>query len=498
MNCVETNRENIRLQERTRAFRESPLYQPQITPESNFPRIKKHTLYSDAWKPIIVERQINGRTLVQIPKSYGDKPKSRQDSFVDGQVIYVDPTYLRQNLQLATGTQQQDTPESYNSFKDNQIESLKALIGKNRDVQIQGLKSFLENAPQNFQTSTTALKNPQGFKLQKTDNIHTQLPSVVNTDAPVNISALANSPAAVSQKTLHNLQQKLDEASQRQASEALEKAQEQALAHVEAQHKAIAEAQKAIFEKFQNSVYHNPQALPLIQQSYPTQVIPTEQNYISLPQNEPHNSVQNNNRVLQFPTITNYANIGVKEKNNYVPKENLIPQAEKLQWNRSEIYTAPVIQAPYKQFNSKEANGVPVESFKSKINPLKTAIKLENTIFYAPNHIHESAAQHQAKITLMNQVKSINKEILKSQKISTTNYEHESTKFSKNYEHEKSKHISKKEKSSDKREQAEATTYQEILLRPNENQNSLENEKQNSLENDYEDENVSRTGYVFL
>lgn len=407
-------------------------------------------------KPASANRQTDGKTN-------DDVVNRRQDMFADGQVLYQ-PSLLK---------------EPYINLKnvDKQINTLKDLIGKNPNIQLEGLQNFLQSNPQGL---TSALSNPQPFQAQKANN---EIPTEYSSKLQVNIEELTNTSAPVSQKKLLSLQQQLDEAAKKQAEEALERAQQQAQAHVEAQHKAIAEAQRAIFEKFQNSIYQIPQSLPLVQEQVTTntlsnpspQPIPRPDNPIPAPQHNHHIITQNvhplrhneiprqhsNHQIIPQKLPGLYNPVSVTTPASLIVTQTVIPQfdqnvqAEKLQWQTIEIPAAPSTLAPPIQL--KQSNIVTIEPPKAaRQNPLKAALSAQNSIIYAPNHIHESVAQQQAKKAIINQVRFNNKQILNGHKLPNALSV---------YSSKLSKQALRNKKPAHARE-PQATTYQEVVFKP--------------------------------
>lgn len=119
------------------------------------------------------------------------------------------------------------------------LKALNNLIGKNPNIQLQGLKQLLQDPSQ---VKLIMPIEPSPFQAQGHTIPSSQHAVDINTavaEAASEESKEVNGPSSITQ-----LQAQLDETARLHAQQAIEAAQRQALVHVEEQHKAIAKAQE--------------------------------------------------------------------------------------------------------------------------------------------------------------------------------------------------------------------------------------------------------------
>nr|CAH7726712.1 unnamed protein product [Callosobruchus chinensis] len=255
---------------------------------SNEPQKKTSWLESDEdWKPFqpkvrrVRERgskdyHANNTKSEQEQKFEAKRPHERKDSYIaNAEIIYLHPNLL-------------GNPQG------SQLNALSDLIGKNPNVQLEGLKRLLKMNGQQGHTVST-IKQPQQFQQPQTmSQVHeSQQPRILqqpqfsqqpaqfpqhNEELPTSISE-----EDVKNGALEKLQDRLNEAARKQAEEMLIRAQHQAKAQVEAQYKAIEATRQAMFDKARNSIQQTTVAVPSQEPSQDSQA------YQSTP--SPHHDV---------------------------------------------------------------------------------------------------------------------------------------------------------------------------------------------------------------
>lgn len=325
-------------------------------------------------------------------------------------IIFVHPNQLEEQLKQNSGEKLSLENTDVNIKKpEAQLTVLNDLIGKNPNVQLEGLQRLLHNNPSkgyNF----PVIQGPEPFQNKEQTTVTEKNVEISNIQVnPADNSISLQTPHLIGKDSLEKLQKQLDEAAKIQAQQVIARAQQEAQAQVEAQHKAIAlaqvQAQKDALEKIQNSIYDSPQALPLIQnppEGY--QAISntlgatqshTPQSLASLLQAAMNHKipVTSHNNILQKQEVEQHPTINALDTD--VSVKNLVTQRGK----KSQIINiAAGSKTPLYE-------NVPAHSYGSK-----------EILYYAPNHHHQAAAQLQAEKALLAQVEAQNSAILHSHK----------------------------------------------------------------------------------
>lgn len=126
------------------------------------------------------------------------------------------------------------------------LKALNELIGKNPNVQLQGLKQLLENHSQVKLLMPPIEHGPSPFQTNPQNappNPHAEDINAAAETAAENDDESKEIIYNPNQQSISEIQAKLDESARIQAQNAIAAAQQQALEHVKQQHKALAEAQ---------------------------------------------------------------------------------------------------------------------------------------------------------------------------------------------------------------------------------------------------------------
>ncbi|XP_028145671.2 uncharacterized protein LOC114339248 [Diabrotica virgifera virgifera] len=417
--------------------------------------------------PIRIKTARNSDDKAKNKKEESESPIRRKDENepgFGGQIIYLDPRILKQLLDLKnkrTQIQSRSFDEHSGAVDTN---SLNELIGKNPHVQLESLKRLLH---QSHQTKfVPVISQAHAFHQKDHTPITEKTIDVPNPQSKPNIKVehedSSNDPQTqqiVTKETFEKIQQQLDEASKFQVQQALEQAHQAAQAHVAAQHKAIEQAQRAIFEKVQKSLYDSPQALRLVRPEEsdvtthinvpvqhqqviystpgPVQTIKHQAdftNHLNTPPQQ-HQSVYSTPlppivvspvHDIQIPTskvhITKY-NTALTTAGPTV-LHNTIESTKKLhQIVQNENHQEPVLH------NVRIIQVTPIPTHGPKHILMQPQVKhlvltqkqapqyqTKSIEHYAPNHLHQTAAQLQAEKVLLQQVQSHNNAILNSNK----------------------------------------------------------------------------------
>lgn len=326
-------------------------------------------------------------------------------------IIFVHPNQLHGQLKQSSSEKLRLENTDANIKKpEGQLTVLSDLIGKNPNVQLEGLKRLLQDDPQN-NYNFPVIQGPEPFQNRDQTAVtekKVDIPNIQVNQADNSISL--QTPHIINKDSLEDLQKQLDEAAKIQTQQVLARAQQEAQAQVEAQHKAIAlaqvQAQKAALEKIQNSIYNSPQALALVQN-------PQQEEYHDIANNLGTAQPQAPQPLPELIQITNH-NIpatshdhiihkpeeaghhpSINELDNDVSIKNLISQSG----TKSHIVNIAT--------NSKTPlyENVPAQPYGSK-----------EILYYAPNHHHQAAAQLQAEKAILAQVQAQNAAILHGHK----------------------------------------------------------------------------------
>lgn len=175
---------------------------------------------------------------VQGSENYG-----RQDFLSNPRSTYVNPRLFNEKIHSLSSSE-----------NEGDLRALSELIGKNPNVQLQGLKKLLHDTPEVKLVLSDMLDGPpEAFKSSKDSIPVTE--STVDTNGYQFRSEVQEEPQGSSENekqfivepepaSLKAIQAQLDASAQARAQEVLQKAQREALAHVQQQHKAIAAAQE--------------------------------------------------------------------------------------------------------------------------------------------------------------------------------------------------------------------------------------------------------------
>ncbi|KAG5893655.1 hypothetical protein JTB14_028810 [Gonioctena quinquepunctata] len=379
-------------------------FQPKISKQISERKPKVQTLESNKSKDSIIKGNVFGDLEVAGSETVIRKHATdRQDQplNVDGEIVYVHPSLLKDIL-----GQSSKNSKSLGETSKLEFNALNDLVGKNPNIQLEGLKRLLQEEAQ-YTPTFPVIQGPQPFKPKDHTPIMENTVDIPNPKSRPNIKvnheepppivkSLLQQSQTVSQNSLESIQKQLDAASNIEAQRILEKANNEAQAHVDAQHNAIAKAQQAILEKFKSSLNNDsPQALPLVQETLP--------NY-------------KHNQGPFFPTpIPDYEEAH-NVKLQYAPKfSTALPSpsasevGSEITHNLNKEFLIPAQQSVSSQHQTKPLfipnKGKPVHQYPPK-----------DVQSYAPNHLHQAAAQIQAEKALFSQVQAQNNAILNGYK----------------------------------------------------------------------------------
>lgn len=227
---------------------------------------------------INLEKENNSRQETVSSKRLAREPIMVNNDHIDRQDgvkyrIYV-PNILQQNFGLDAKTAEEVLKKQsplVHTKEDEEIAALNDLIGKNPNVQLEGLKKLLENP------SSPIAEGNRPYSLRDHTPITEKTVDVPNPQDKPNIKVNhgedsnqenGSKSANLQDSTIAALQAHLDATSKAQAEQVLAKAAQDALAHVQAQHNAIAlahaDAQKAALAQVvaQNQLrYHQHEAI---------------------------------------------------------------------------------------------------------------------------------------------------------------------------------------------------------------------------------------------
>nr|XP_023019380.1 uncharacterized protein LOC111508185 [Leptinotarsa decemlineata] len=364
-------------------------FQPRITKQNihRRPKLQIPTQFTTRVVPNSRAKGLNSKDLEGASSETVMKTQEidRQDGPInfEREIVYVHPNVLN--------------PNSISGIPDLKYNALNDLLGKNPNVQLEGLKHILLQEVSQNSPISPASNEQSGPKdhtpiVEKSIDIpnprsrpnihvgHEETPSQI-------VSSILQQSPAIDQNSLESLQKQLDEASNIQTQKVLEKAKQEAQAHVEAQHKAIENAQKAILQKYH--LNEHPQALPLVQQ----EIAPYKQQTYH----------QNNQPAFEHNLFYPTPLPGLENNQNIDDQSSNIGNSVAANQHLALHQTLPIHSITKSFPISSEIK--PVHHYPSK-----------NVEFYAPNHIHQAAAQIQAEKALVAQVKAQNSEILKNYK----------------------------------------------------------------------------------
>lgn len=334
------------------------------------------------------------------------------------QYIYIQPNILKNNF----GIDGKDAEKILKNVSpnlqkyDRNYSVLKDLIGKNPNVQLEGLKKLLERT--NSNAIFPVVQGAQPFK----PSILQHTPEPNNHDQIIN--QIPNVEHSNSKSILEALQAQLDASSKEQASNVLAQAHQQALAHVEAQHKAIAlAAERAKQEAFakiaaQNGGFNQPQALPLTAPA-PQQVQAHNVVVVS-----PITPINYKNRVAQTyvsSTEPSYNAITQQPPTDHdaysaqqvAPQQTYDVQHESLATNTVQIGGQSNNAEDHDTEQSKNT-AIPAPISYSK--PLSFQSTKPDVQLYAPNHNHHQLlALLQAEKVVASQIKKQNEALIDAQ-----------------------------------------------------------------------------------
>ncbi|CAG9824356.1 unnamed protein product [Phaedon cochleariae] len=375
---------------------------------------------------------------------------------IAGEVVYIPPSLLQQVL---GNSEKGRVLGDINGHEISRVDfsALSDLVGKNPNVQLEGLQRLLEETSGDAPVFPV-IQGPQPFKKNDHTPITEKTNDIPNPNTRPNIkvdheqtprvsSIIPTTPVA--QNSLENIQKQLDEASKLDADDALARAQAQAKAHVEAQHKAIEEAQKAIFEKVQKS-FGNSQALPLVQ------INPQVLNQLSF---SPTPSADDISAISYVPKLRVEKPATISVPLNPALDVTLTTPAP-ISGKLFSPAVSSIQEASIPELNGRP-NKVSLNSFDNNA-PLHQ-YPSKNVQYYAPNHIHQAATQLQAERTLMAQVKSQNEAILNSLQSPNTIVRHQTVSAQKRMRNKNIQKISSDVLEPTKYQQSNAETQPEKL-----------------------------------
>nr|CAI5824199.1 unnamed protein product [Callosobruchus analis] len=428
---------------------------------NNKAEMKTSWLESDEdWKPFspkvrkVRERgakdyHANDTKYEQAQNGENRRTLERKDSYIaNAEIIYLHPNLLG-NPQGA------------------QLNALSDLIGKNPNVQLEGLKRLLKMNGQQSHTLST-LKQPQQFQQpQVMSQAHfsqqpAQFPQHVaqpphhNEELPTSIT-----DDDVKNGALERLQSHLNEVARKQAEEMLIRAQHQAKAQVEAQYKAIEATRQAMIEKAKHTMQQTTIAVPALDsdqdsQEYqstpsphhdvvlvpqpspiPAQPIVPLQEYYTTPEPEqqyilvPEPTAAPVEEQQQESYRTPSPGSKITSQGGFAPKEQ-----EQVVWvtQTPSPFMVSTTAAPLILSSSNPNHHEPLptpaaiihipETYERQQNPQKPTFSLKNILYenehakhYAPKHQH--LVIEQAKKALVAQIKDQNRAILSKNRLGT-------------------------------------------------------------------------------
>ncbi|CAH1980849.1 unnamed protein product [Acanthoscelides obtectus] len=352
-------------------------------------------------------------------------------------------------------------PDMFRNAQGVQVNELNDLIGKNPNVQLEGLKRLLQmNGQQRHVVSTVKqprhFQQPQGHESPQ----HSQKPAQFPQQDAEPQQHHEELPASLSDEDVKNgalekLQNRLNEAAKQQAEQMLLQAQQQAQAQVEAQYKAIEAQREAMLEKARNTIQQSTVAPPasknnVVSQEYQSTPIPhhdvmlvpqpspapvkpivplqgyyttsdPEQEYILVPQSSPAPVEENEQDTYSTPAPRRGIPHQHVEKQGQViwvtqtPSPFMVPST-----------SDPVVVSSSNP-NHHEALPTPAAIIQipetyDEPNVRKSPMTLKNILYerehakhYAPDHQH--LVIEQAKKALISQIKDQNRAILNKKRI---------------------------------------------------------------------------------